>query len=231
MRALLLVALLVVIGCAAPAPTTAPPAASPTTPPAPPPATTAPPAVSPALQALRRLPVRPSAPYKGYRRDLFGPVWFDVDGNGCDTRNEVLRRDLTGKRQSWCWVYAGTLRDPYSGRTVSFERGWKTSGLVEIDHVVSLFSAWQTGARGWPPRRRLRFANDLGNLLAVSRASNQDKDWFGADRWLPPDKAFRCAYVARQVAVKRRWGLWVLPKERPAMERVLHGCPAQRLPF
>jgi len=187
-----------------------------------------------ALAALAALPVKGRAPRTGYERELFGQPWADADRNGCDTRNDILRRDLTayvlkaGTRG--CLVLRGTLRDPYTGASVAFVRGQGSSSLVQIDHVVALSDAWQKGAQQLPFERRTAFANDPLNLLAVDGPTNQRKSDGDAATWLPPHRAYRCAYVARQVAVKQRYGLWVTAAERDAVRRVLAGCPDERLP-
>lgn len=184
-----------------------------------------------AAAALAALPVKGAAPMTGYQRTArFGAAWLDVDRNGCDTRNDVLRRDLVDRRESRCTVRSGVLRDPYSGRTVDFVRGERTSAAVQIDHVVSLADAWRTGAQRLPQARRIALANDPVNLFAVDGPTNTAKRDGDAATWLPKRKAFRCTYVAHQIAVKRAYGLWVVPAERAAMARVLAACPGQRLP-
>jgi hypothetical protein len=202
--------------------------------------TTAQPAPTPTLQpgtavtTLATLTIKGRAPKSGYDRDLFGPAWADVDRNGCDTRNDILRRDLTrttlkpGTRD--CVVLKGTLHDPYTGTTIAFVRGRGTSNAVQIDHVVALSDAWQKGAQRWSTATRTAFANDPLNLLAVDGPTNQRKGDGDAATWLPPRKSFRCAYVARQIAVKHRYALAVTLAERDAMVRVLTSCPRQALP-
>jgi hypothetical protein len=181
---------------------------------------------------LSTLAVKGRAPRTGYNRDRFGPSWADIDRNGCDTRNDVLRRDLQGETfregTRGCVVITGTLVDPYTAATVSFTKA--RAGEVEIDHVVSLSNAWQTGASGWPDGKRLAFANDPLNLLATTRSANQQKSDGDAATWLPPNKAYRCAMVARQVGVKAKYQLWVTPAERDAVRRVLSTCPNQPAP-
>jgi len=188
----------------------------------------------PALAALATLAVKGRAPKTGYDRDLFGQAWADVDRNGCDTRNDVLRRDLTSfvlKRGSrGCVVLSGTLHDAYTGATIPFVRGQQTSMAVQIDHVVALSDAWQKGAQKWSADKRERFANDPLNLLAVDGPSNSRKGDGDAATWLPPAKAYRCRYVARQVAVKQAYGVWVTAAEKAAIARVLGTCPGQPLP-
>jgi Protein of unknown function (DUF1524) len=187
-----------------------------------------------ALAALEALPVKGRAPRTGYAREQFGPAWSDVDHNGCDTRNDVLRRDLTAYTLKagthGCVVLRGTLHDPYTGATVAFERGVATSSRVQVDHVVALSDAWQKGVQQLPAARRTAFANDPLNLLAVGGGVNEGKSDGDAATWLPPQRSFRCAYVARQVAVKKRYGLWVTGAERDAVRRVLSACPRQPLP-
>jgi hypothetical protein len=185
------------------------------------------------------LPVKGRAPLTGYSRAQFGPAWTDdvtvPDGhNGCDTRNDILRRDLTTivikPGTSGCVVASGVLHDPYTGTIIPFIRGVSTSDAVQIDHVVALGDAWQTGAQQLSLAVRTNMANDPLELLAVSGPINEQKGDADAASWLPPNRAFRCSYVARQVAVKMTYHLWVTPAEHDAMARVLATCPAQTLP-
>ncbi len=187
-----------------------------------------------ALEALAAVDVRGRAPRTGYDRDRFGAGWVDTDRNGCDTRNDVLARDLTGEEFAPgtrdCVVVSGTLADPYSGATLEFRRGEGTSEAVQIDHVVALSDAWQKGAQQWDAARRTEFANDPLNLLAVDGGLNQAKGDGDAATWLPPARGYRCAYVARQVAVKVTYGLWMTAAERDAVAAVLQTCPDEPLP-
>jgi Protein of unknown function (DUF1524) len=168
----------------------------------------------------------------GYSRTRFGPAWADVDRNGCDTRNDVLNRDLENKR--WrerthgCVVIEGDLTSPYTGIRVHFLRAGAAE--VQIDHVVALAEAWETGAALWDQARRTRFANDPLNLLTVDAASNQAKGDADAAAWLPPNVSYRCRLVARQIAVKTKWRLWATPSEHDAMAQVLTACPEELLP-
>ena len=191
-------------------------------------------APQPALATAMQLTVKGRAPKTGYSRDQFGNGWVDVDHNGCDTRNDILARDLeprTFKAGTHdCVVLTGTRADPYSARTISFIRGNETSNAVQIDHVVALSDAWQKGAQSWDGTRRTAFANDPMNLLAVDGPLNMQKGDGDAATWLPPNKAYRCQYVARQVGVKYTCGLWVAEAERNAMVSVLSTCPGEALP-
>jgi hypothetical protein len=179
-----------------------------------------------------QLTVKGRAPKTGYAREQFGAAWADVDRNGCDTRDDILNRDLTAKQ--WrpgthgCVVIAGLLADPYTGRSIPFAKA--DAAAVQIDHVVALSDAWQKGAASWSAARRLAFANDPLNLLAVDGPSNASKSDGDTATWLPPNKPYRCRFVARQVAVKAKWELWVTAAERDAMLRVLSKCPEQRVP-
>jgi len=197
------------------------------------PATGVDPLVGPARAALPTLEVKGRAPKTGYSREEFGQAWSDdvsVESghNGCDTRNDILRRDLQqvvlkpGTRD--CVVLSGVLVGPYTGERVEFERGRDTSSLVQIDHVVALSDAWQKGAQQLDPDRRRDLANDPLELLAVTGAVNRAKRDGDAATWLPPRQEARCGYVARQVLVKQRYGLWTTAAEHEAMERVLSGC-------
>jgi hypothetical protein len=182
--------------------------------------------------------VKGRAPKTGYSRAQYGPAWTDTasvpDGhNGCDTRNDILRRDLNPVTvragTGGCLVVAGILSDPYTGKQIVFTRGVGTSTVVQIDHVVALGDSWQKGAQSWGEATRTAFANDPLNLLAVNGSVNESKGDGDTATWLPPNKAIRCGYVARQVSVKAKYGLWTTSAERAAMERVLRGCPDQTL--
>ena len=176
---------------------------------------------------LESLPVKGRAPKTGYDREgRFGEAWTDVDRNGCDTRNDILARDLTvTERAGSCRVMTGELISPYTGDAVDFVRGEQTSQLVQIDHVVALSNAWQTGAQQLTDAERELLANDPLNLLAVDGSSNSQKGDGDAATWLPADRSFWCPYVARQISVKAEYGLWVTAPERDAMRRVLERCP------
>ncbi|KFI64268.1 GmrSD restriction endonuclease domain-containing protein [Bifidobacterium cuniculi] len=187
-----------------------------------------------ALDVLETLPVKGRAPKTGYSRDQFGAAWADVDHNGCDTRNDVLNRDLTDVTYKDgthdCVVTSGVLDDPYTGTRIDFTRGQDTSTAVQIDHVVALSNAWQTGAQQLSEEERRQLANDPYNLLAVDGPANQQKSDGDAATWLPSNKSFRCEYVARQIGVKSKYGLWVTQAEHDAMANVLSGCPTQAVP-
>lgn len=179
-----------------------------------------------ARQQLAALPVKGKAPATGYDRvGDFGTAWLDVDHNGCDTRNDVLARDLTDvQREGPCTVLRGALTSPYTGEHVDFVRGNTTSTLVQIDHVVALENAWRTGAQQLSQQEREALANDPENLFAVDGHSNAQKRSGDAATWLPAATGFRCTYVAHQVAVKTKYRLWVAPAERDAIVRVLDRC-------
>ncbi len=184
-----------------------------------------------ASTALASLPVKGRAPKTGYTREQFGPGWT-ADG-ACDVREHILARDMTAvvyRSASDCTVMSGTLHDPYTGTIISFTRGPTTSSAVQIDHVVALGDAWQKGAQQLAAVTRHQLYNDPLELLAVDGPTNEQKGDGDAATWLPPNKPYRCRYVARQVAVKQKYHLWVTQAEHDAMQRVLNTCPAQVLP-
>ncbi|WP_281775294.1 GmrSD restriction endonuclease domain-containing protein [Bifidobacterium ruminantium] len=187
-----------------------------------------------ATEVLDTLEVKGRAPKTGYKRTQFGKAWADVDHNGCDTRNDILNRDLTGVKYKWfthkCVVKSGTLHDPYTGKDIKFKKGKKTSTAVQIDHVVALSDAWQKGAQKLSKTKRTELANDPYNLLAVQGRANQKKSDGDAATWLPSNKGFRCEYVARQIGVKHKYSLWVTKAEKEAMAKVLSSCPTQTIP-
>jgi hypothetical protein len=180
-----------------------------------------------AMGQLATLTVRPEGPMTGYERDLFGSGWLDLDQDGCDTRNEVLLRDMvdiTFKPGSTCELATGTLLDPYTGKAIVWVQGPSTSAAVQIEHVVALGAAWRTGAADWAPAKRRQFANDQDHLLASDGPTNQDKSDDDAANWMPPNMGFRCAYVSIQVGIKARYSLWVTPAEYSAITSDLEGC-------
>ena len=178
-----------------------------------------------ALEILNQIPVKGRAPKTGYSRAAFGPQWSDVDRNGCDTRNDILKRDLTNlvfrEKTRECVIESGILLDPFSNTEINFVRGQRTSMLVQIDHVVSLSNAWQTGIFQSSVKERIAFANDPINLLAVKGSLNSQKGDGDTATWLPPHKPFRCKYVTLQINVKAKYGLWVTRAEQEAMVRIL----------
>ena len=190
--------------------------------------------VASGLSVIQAQVTKGRAAKTGYTRDQFGPAWADVDRNGCDTRNDILKRDLTNEvfqeKTDLCVVLSGTLADPYSGETINFVRGVATSSEVQIDHVVALSNAWQTGAFKLSADQRKSFANDPLNLLAVKGKLNSQKGDGDAATWLPPLKSYRCDYVSRQIAVKIKYKLWFTAPEKEAMVRILKSCPEKALP-
>ena len=181
------------------------------------------------LQQLSRLEVVDNQDAPPYVRSEFGEGWADLDGDGCSTRNEILARDLHDvtyrKGTGDCVVQSGILQDPYTGETIRFERGADTSSLVQIDHVVALGNAWYAGAWEWDAAKRLEFANDPLNLLAVDGNANFEKGAHTADQWSPSNKDSHCEFAARQVAVKSRWGLSVTQAESETLTGILETCP------
>ncbi len=179
------------------------------------------------ISTLNSLEVKGRAPKTGYSRAQF-PHWSDLDRNGCDARNDILKRDLTevifkaGTRD--CKVISGVLLDPFSNKVLAFT---SVKSAVDIDHLVALSNAWQTGAAYFDRSKRSQIANDPLNLLAVDARLNRQKGDGDAATWLPPHKPFRCEYVSRQVAVKAKYSLWVTAAEKDAITRVLNQCIGQ----
>jgi Protein of unknown function (DUF1524) len=171
-----------------------------------------------ATTSITQLHVAARGGYPAYNRAAFGPGWADPDSNGCDARNDVLRRDLAAaklKRGSNCLVESGTLKDKYTGKRLAFQRGARTSTAVQIDHVVPVADAWRSGAWRWTPARRAIFYNDQRNLVAVAGPVNQAKSDKTAERYLPPIN--KCRYAATVIEVKAAYSLTVTPAERAAL--------------
>ena len=178
---------------------------------------------SPALLAAQSLLERGRSSTTNYSRDAFGSAWKDVDRNGCDTRNDILGRDFTtaiykaGTNE--CKVIGGTWTDPYSNESYTFT---EQPSEAQIDHVVALSNAWQMGADLWTDEMRTEFANDPLNLLVTIASLNRQKSDSNAASWLPPYKPGRCDFIARQVAVKTKWQLFVTSSEKSAMLGILN---------
>jgi hypothetical protein len=187
-----------------------------------------------ALAALGTLSVKDRAPMTGYVPSVFGTGWADTDGNGCDQRNDVLRRDLRAitlqDGSNGCVVVTGTLDDPYTGATVELVSAPESASPVQIDRVVALADAWAMGAATWSTTQRTAFATDSLNLLAVGSSVNAAKGDGDAATWLPPVDSYRCSYVARQVAVKAKYALAVTAAERLALAQVLETCQTAPVP-
>ena len=199
--------------------------------PAEPPAPHTSPDYDDARAQLAALPVKGWDRQTDFSRYRFGEPWSDdvnveFGHNGCNTRDDILRRDLTQLvvRPGTCYAQSGVLIDPYTGESIAFVRGPDSSEAIQIDHVISLSDAWYKGARDWDEQRRRDFANDPRNLLAVGAKANFDKAFRDANAWLPPNPAFRCEFVARQIAVKAAYRLWVSANEKRAMAAVLDHC-------
>lgn len=179
---------------------------------------------------LDSLEVRGRAPKTGYKRDQFSNGWATI--GSCDVRNVILARGMQDVvlAKDGCIVLSGRLDDKYTGKVINFVRGSTTSAEVQIDHVVALSDAWQKGAQSIGDVERFKIANDPLNLLPVDGPANQQKGDSDAASWLPSNKGYRCRYVARQIAVKSKYSLWVSSAEKTAISRILNGCGDQRIP-
>jgi len=185
------------------------------------------PATGSAVDTLEKIVIKGRAPKTNYAREQFGNGWSII--NGCDTRNIILYRDISNPVvDEDCHVQSGTLQDPYTGEQILFTR--ENGSAVQIDHVVALSDAWQKGAQQLSREQRIQLANDPLELLAVDGPANMEKSDADAATWLPSNKAFRCSYVARQIAVKQKYSLWVTQAEKEAILAVLADCPGQTLP-
>ncbi|CAN5467618.1 HNH endonuclease family protein [soil metagenome] len=195
------------------------------------------PTVDPGVDVLAGVTVLPNRIRSGdYRRAAFGDSWTDDNSapggrNGCDTRNDILTRDLIEKSFTAITrcplaVATGTLHDPYTNAVVAFTRGNQTGASVQIDHLVPLAYAWDQGARNWTDEKRIRFANDPANLLAVNGPTNQDKGDGEPAVWMPPNSAFHCQYAVQFIAVLRGYGLPVDAPSVPALRQAAGTCPA-----
>jgi hypothetical protein len=179
-------------------------------------------------QLLALLPIAPEH-RAGYERSLF-VHWIDADGDGCDTRHEVLIEEavLAPAIGPGCALTGGRWVSLYDGLTIT------DSSKLQIDHVVALAEAWDSGAYAWTPARRRAYANDLGAwfpLIAVSGTTNQSKGDKDPADWLPPAPAAECPYLSAWIATKARWDLAVDPTEHDVLVTDIAACPASRMPY
>ena len=176
-----------------------------------------------AIEVLGELEVKGRAPKTGYSREEFYSGWPTADG--CSLRQRILRREFGDSvTLDGCTVVAGEFDEPYTGQHMIFRDKTEVS-KIQIDHVVALSDAWQKGAQYMDYEVRNKIATDPLNLLAVDGSANQGKSDGDAASWLPPNKKFRCQYVARQVSVKYKYGLWVTETEKDAILKILSNCP------
>ena len=179
-----------------------------------------------AAEVLEKLEIKGRAPKTGYARTEFYNSWPKIDG--CNLRQRILKRELGESAvldSDNCTVLSGEYDEPYTGSHLVFYQKSDLSNGVQIDHVVALSDAWQKGAQYMSTETRYAMAIDPLNLIAVDSSANQGKSDGDAATWLPPNKAFRCAYIARQISVKYKYQLWVTQAEHDAMAKILNTCP------
>lgn len=176
-----------------------------------------------ATEIVNELEVKGRAPKTGYSREQFYDDWPLVDG--CSLRQRIIKREFGDSAVlDGCDVIAGEFDEPYTGEHRVFNEKSEIVG-IQIDHVVALSDAWQKGAQYKSYEIRNQIATDPLNLLAVDGPANEQKSDGDAATWLPKNKKFRCQYVARQVSVKYKYGLWVTEAEKEAILRILQNCP------
>lgn len=179
-----------------------------------------------AATILEKLEIKGRAPKTGYTREEFYKTWPKI--SGCSLRQIIIKREVGDSAtlaSDQCTVISGEFDEPYTGSHLIFSEKSDFSNGIQIDHVVALSDAWQKGAQNLSSDERFRLATDPLNLLAVDSKANQTKSDGDAATWLPPNKAFRCQYVARQVSVKYKYHLWVTQAEHDAIAKILQTCP------
>jgi hypothetical protein len=183
-----------------------------------------------ARQELAGLTVAKNQGSANYQRNAFGPGWggygyYPKLPDGCEARDDVLRRDLSDLKagdRNPCIIFSGVLHDPYTGKELPFSR--YAPSEIQIDHVVALGAAWRSGASTWSQERRVEFANDINNMLAVDKEANNDKSSKTPDQWRPRQQ-FWCPYAERWIGIKDLYRLTVTAPEKAALEEMLNTCP------
>ena len=180
-----------------------------------------------AINVLETLAIKGRAPKTGYARTEFYQAWPAIDG--CNLRQRIIKREVgDSARLDGCDVIAGTFVEAYTGETRTYNSKAEFSKNIQIDHIVALSDAWQKGAQQLSADERYQLATDPLNLIAADASANQQKSDGDAATWLPKNKPFRCAYVARQISVKKKYSLWVTQAEHDAMKNILSACPAEK---
>lgn len=181
-----------------------------------------------ATEVLAKLEIKGRAPKTGYKRDEFYEDWPKIDG--CSLRQRIIKREFgdSAVLKDSCDVISGEYDEPYTGQHKVFQQKTEISKGVQIDHIVALSNAWQTGAQYLDKTARYQMATDPLNLLAVDASANQQKSDGDAATWLPANKGFRCQYVARQVSVKYKYKLWTTEAEHTKIAEILEKCPNER---
>ena len=182
-----------------------------------------------AIDYLEKLSIKGRAPKTNYSRDQFYDSWPSIDG--CSLRQIIIKREFGESAvissDNHCTVVSGEYDEPYTGSHLVFYQKSDISSNIQIDHIVSLSDAWQKGAQNFSAKERYEFATDPLNLLAVEANANKKKSDGDAATWLPPNKKFRCQYVARQISVKYKYNLWIANAEYEAMKNILNSCPKE----
>lgn len=174
--------------------------------------------------AVASLEVREPGASTDYDREAFGKPWADVDDNGCDTRNDILARDMSRETlEGDCKVLTGVLKDPYTGEQIDFDKS-KGSNQIDIDHMIPLGAAWEAGASEWTDEQRLQYANDPLVLLAVDSGANRSKSDQTISEWMPTNTAIACQYGASYVAIALKYELSVSPADHDKLEELSGSC-------
>lgn len=174
---------------------------------------------------LATLEIREPGAERDYDRKAFGPAWEDVDGNGCDTRNDILARDLSRDEldDDGCTLLSGVLKDPYTGKVIDFVRS-KGGSQIDIDHMIPLGAAWEAGASEWTDEKRLQYANDPLVLLAVDAGANRSKSDQTISEWVPTNEAVACQYGASWVMIADEYGLSISPADHEVLTGLVEKC-------
>jgi hypothetical protein len=158
----------------------------------------------------------------GYARTKFRH-WVDEDRDGCNTRAEVLIAESRTPAEigPGCKILGGSWFSYYDQAHLTEPRG------LDIDHMVPLAEAWDSGASQWTAARRQAYANDLGSersLVAVTAKTNRSKSDQDPAEWMPPAVDARCTYLSDWIATKLRWNLTTDTTERNTLRDLAVTC-------
>ncbi len=159
-----------------------------------------------------------------YSRDSLPTDWKDLDGNGCNTREDILKKytsEYTG-RFDGCKIKSGKFYDYYNGKFLRYDKSVDTGGGIQIDHIVAIGNAWISGGYKWGKDEWISYINDEEVLIPTSSKTNREKSDKDITEWKPANNSYLCTYAEKQVEIKDKYKLTVTEKEKAELKSILN---------